>query len=212
MTRRLRWRRPTHECGVATSNISRPSAGWRPHANSAGGYSPAHSRVPRGRTDVSLTKVSTRRRCLPLDNAPAPREDPPRYPRLRHRGCLVTYREPLSEGCPPVTASSVPVPLRVFRLVRTNPPTHSDFRSQRAQKPNAAFSVDECRARGLSVFLLRRDARRALRLPNLRDHLLCEVNLPEGAGQLLHTGPRSHHTLWPFRNVDILSRCTVEAR
>ena len=122
------------------------------------------------------------------------------------------YREPLPDGCPPDAASEVAAPLRVFRLVRTNPPTIHDFRSQRARKPHAAFRVDECRARGLSVFLLRRDARLALRLPNLRGHLLCELHLSVGTGHILHTGPRSHHTLWPFRNFDILSRCAVEAK
>ena len=121
------------------------------------------------------------------------------------------YREPLPQGCPPDTAEEVSTAWRVFRLVRRNPPTDSDFRSQRAEKPSYRFrGVTECQVRGLSVFAARQDAERALRLPNLRGCLLCRVQLEAGAGHIQQTGRPSHHTWWPLAEFDILARCAME--
>ena len=121
------------------------------------------------------------------------------------------YREPLPQGCPPDTAEEVSTAWRVFRLVRRNPPTDSDFRSQRAEKPSYRFrGVTECQVRGLSVFAARQDAERALRLPNLRGCLLCRVQLEAGAGHIQQTGRPSHHTWWPLAEFNILARCAME--
>ena len=46
-------------------------------------------------------------------------------------------------GCSPDIAEEIDEPREVFRLVRTNPPTEFDFRSQREEKPDRAFP-DEC--------------------------------------------------------------------
>ena len=103
-----------------------------------------------------------------------------------------------------------PTKARVL-VVRTSPPTDSDFRSQRAEKPSGRFpGVTECQARGLSVFALRKDAERALRLPNLRGCLLCRVQLEAGAGHIQQTGRPSHHTWWPLAEFNILARCAME--
>ena len=121
------------------------------------------------------------------------------------------YREPLPQGCPPNAAEEISTAWPVFRLVRTNPPTDGDFRSQRAEKPSNRFpGVTECHARGLSVFALRKDAKRALRLPSLRGCLLCRVQLEEGAGHIQQSGRPSHHTWWPLAEFDILARCAME--
>ena len=125
----------------------------------------------------------------------------------------MSYLEPLPEQCPPDTAREILAQLDVFRLVRANPPTIEDFRSQRALKPDATFTVPECQARGLSVFCERRDAvNRALKLPNLRGLLVCRVTLETGAGRIQQTGQPSHHTWWPLAKFDILAHCGVETK
>ena len=123
----------------------------------------------------------------------------------------MSYREPLPQGCPPDAAVEISTAWRVFRLVRTNPPTDSDFRSQRAEKPSRRFrNVTECQARGLSVFTARKDAARALKLPSQRGRLLCRVQLEAGAGHIQQTNRPSHHTWWPLAEFDILARCAME--
>ena len=123
----------------------------------------------------------------------------------------MNYREPLPQGCPPAAAEEVSATWRVFRLVRTNPPADSDFRSQRAEKPSRRFrSVTECQARGLSVFTARKDAARALKLPSQRGRLLCRVQLEADAGHIQQTNRPSHHTWWPLAEFDILARCAME--
>lgn len=122
------------------------------------------------------------------------------------------YREPLPDGCPPDTAEDIVSAREVFRLVRSDPPTDEDFRSQRAEKPCRSFEgITECQARGLFVFAERTDSQRALKLPNLRGRLVCRVGLEAGAGQIQQTGRASHYTWWPLADFDILPRCTVEA-
>lgn len=123
----------------------------------------------------------------------------------------MSYRESLPEGCPPDAAEETAVPREVFRLVRNHPPTLEDFRSQRAEKPNAIFHVTECQARGLSVFAERRDAAdKALKLPRFRGCLVCRVTLQPGAGRIQQTFQPSHHTWWPLAAFDILAHCGVE--
>ena len=62
-------------------------------------------------------------------------------------GCVMSYREPLPENCPPSEAEEITTARVAFRLVRTTPATLDDFRSQRAEKPEAVFHVTECQAR-----------------------------------------------------------------
>ena len=121
------------------------------------------------------------------------------------------YREPLPQGCLPDAAEEISTAWRVFRLVRTNPPTDNDFRSQRAERPSHRFrGVTECQARGLSVFAAPQDAERALKLPGLRGRLLCGVQLEAGAGHMQQTGRPSHHTWWPLADFNVLARCAME--
>lgn len=124
----------------------------------------------------------------------------------------MSYREQLPEGCPPDDSVEISEPWEVFRLVRTRPPTDDDFKSQRAEKPGHVFhGATECEARGLSVHAERGDSERALKLPSLRRRFICRLRLESGAGRILKTRARSHHTWWPLSDYDILSRCTVEA-
>lgn len=122
------------------------------------------------------------------------------------------YREPLPEGCPPDAAEEIVSSRETYRLVRTNPPTEADFLSQRAENPDRTFprTIDECRARGLSVFGERHDAEKALKLPRLSGRAVCRLRLGAGAGQIQKTGGRSHHTWWPLADYDILAGCEVE--
>ena len=123
----------------------------------------------------------------------------------------MSYREPLPEGCPPDAAEEIAAPREVFRLVRSNPATPEDFRSQRKEKPDRIFhGVTECQALGLSVFADRRDAEgNALKLQHLKKRLICRVTLSAGAGRIQQTFQPSHHTWWPLASFDILAHCGV---
>lgn len=97
----------------------------------------------------------------------------------------------------------------MYRLVRTDPPDHTDFRSQRAENPNRHFNVPECIARGVSVFSDQNVAGDLLRLPSQRGKLICELTLDNGAGFILKTGRPSHFTWWPFAEFDIVGNSQV---
>ena len=123
------------------------------------------------------------------------------------------FREPLPKGCPPWEAREITTQQTVFRLVRTDPPTDSDFRSQRAENPNNPFrGVSECRARGLSVYSNIRHAENRLKTPRFRGSLICEVKLDRGAGYISKTGYRAHFTWWPFASFPIVTKCQVVRR
>ena len=119
------------------------------------------------------------------------------------------YRESFPDNCPPDTAAEIDAMCFVYRLVRNNPPTNDDFRSQRAEKPTARFNVSECRARGLSIFADRRVAERLAKKPNLTGSEICQVVLTPGAGRIKQTGGRSHYTWWPYKDYDILANCRL---
>ena len=127
-------------------------------------------------------------------------------------GGNTSYREPLPRGCPPEDAQEIVASRTVFRLVRANPPSEEDFRSHRAERPNARFhNVGECRARGLSVFSERDACARHTKLPSLRGRIVCRVQLMEGAGRIQQWGhDLAHNTWWPFAAYNILANCAVE--
>ena len=113
--------------------------------------------------------------------------------------------------CPPADAVEIVEPRIVYRLVRIDPPSLDDFRSQRAENPGAAFrGVTECQARGVSVFLDIEDVDNRRERPHLSDRLICEVVLDEGAGRILQPNPnKSHCTWWPLADYNILAKCRV---
>ena len=122
------------------------------------------------------------------------------------------YLEPLPEGCPPDEADEITTERLVFRLVRTHPATLDDFRSQRAEKPDAVFKgITECQARGLSVHTERRDCTKLLKLPRLRTMIVATLRLVAPAGRLQKTFQPSHHTWWPLADFDILAHCEMDA-
>jgi hypothetical protein len=122
------------------------------------------------------------------------------------------YRELLPDGCPPIESTEVVDECVVFRLVDSKPPTGDDFRSQRAERPNAIFppGISECIARGISVHTERNDSEKLRRLPRFRRALLCRVRLTAGAGRIQQTFQPSHHTWWPLAALDILAECEIE--
>lgn len=123
------------------------------------------------------------------------------------------FRERLPEGCPPPEAQEIITEQVVFRLVRRDPPTDSDFQSQRAEKLNRRFTgVSECQARGLSVFSDMSEAAKRLKLPALKGRLICQVTLDRESGYILRTGSLGHFTWWPFARFPILSKCQVVRR
>ena len=118
----------------------------------------------------------------------------------------MTYREPLPDNCPPDTAEEIITPRIVYRLVRSNPPSDDDFRSQRAERPDRIFRhITECQARGLSVRNDLDSAMELMRLRSMRGRMLCEVRLRQGTGQIMQTGSDSgHYTWWPLADFHIL--------
>jgi hypothetical protein len=84
-----------------------------------------------------------------------------------------------------------------------------DFLSQRAAKPDAIFRVDECVARGLSVWATQFEAENAKRLPRLRQMMICRVELSAGAGKVMQTFKPDHRTWWPYSAYPILNHCEV---
>ncbi len=119
------------------------------------------------------------------------------------------YREPLPEGCPPDAAEEVTQRRIVYRLVRNNPPTNDDFRSQRAEQLQQHFNVPECQVRGVSVF---GDYAAAVKLSKSRPQRgkqVCRVTLLRGAGRIQKTGSQSHYTWWPLADYDILDNCEM---
>ena len=120
------------------------------------------------------------------------------------------FPEELPGNCPPAAVEEIVGRWDVNYLVRTDPPTADDFRSQRAEKPIHHFR-DECRARGLSVHSDPHDSEQARRLPTLQGRLICRLHLDAGAGELLQTGRPSHHTWWPLASYDVLAVAAVES-
>ena len=120
------------------------------------------------------------------------------------------YRDELPPGCPPEEAKEITTETICYRLVRNDPPTDEDFRSQRTLEPNRDFGVSECRAKGLSVFMQPRDATGAAnRSRNLRGAKVAQLTLNTGSGYIKKIGGRSHHTWWPYKAFDILANCEV---
>ena len=121
---------------------------------------------------------------------------------------MTEYREPLPAQCPQESAEEITAEREVFRVVKADPPTDEDFRSQRATRPEAVFTnVPECLARGVSVFSDRRDGEKLLKLPRMRGGMLAKIRLAPGAGRIQQTFKPSHHTWWPFADFDILAHC-----
>ena len=120
------------------------------------------------------------------------------------------YRETLPDDCPPDAAEEITAPRTVYRLVRHNPPTGSDFRSQREENPDLVLhNVTECQARGLSVFSNRADAERRSRIGRWQGAMVSEVTLNRGAGRIAKTGTRSHYTWWPLADFDVTQNSRV---
>ena len=123
----------------------------------------------------------------------------------------MTYREPLPDECPPDGAEEIDAPRVVYRLVRSNPPTDDDFRSQLAERPDRIFrNITECQARGLSVRTNLDSAMELMGFRTMRGRMLCQVQLDHGAGRIMQTGEDpDHSTWWPLADYDILANCSL---
>ena len=117
------------------------------------------------------------------------------------------FREPLPDECPPDDAEEINGTLILYRLVNDKTVTEGDFDSNRYLFPTMKFRVDECHARGVSVFANQGDIQRILKMRRHREKRICIVELSEGAGYIRPNGRDSHHTWWPFAKYDILGSC-----
>jgi hypothetical protein len=120
----------------------------------------------------------------------------------------ILYRWPSAypPACPPSDAE--PASKRVLRIVATIPPTQADF------VPKAHFQLEseeeKCKAAGLSVYLLLKDAKRTRkRTGAMREYHIAAVELSPPNGVLKHTVrtgiKSSHHTWWVPDGFDICS-------
>lgn len=122
---------------------------------------------------------------------------------------MTEYLEKLPRGCPPDDAREIGAPCTVYRLVEAKPPTSEDFKSLRSLG-NTNDQLDECLARGISVFSDIKDAENQIgAVFKFRSFFVCHVQLGEGAGVIKKTGKRSHHTWWPYANYNILDNCHI---
>ena len=119
------------------------------------------------------------------------------------------FREPLPDECPPDDAEEISDTLIVYRLVKKETPTDRDFASERELRPTHRFSADECHARGVSVFMRRKDLARIMKMRRHREKWICLVVLSQGAGYIQRKGQGSHHTWWPLAEYDILGSSKV---
>ncbi len=107
------------------------------------------------------------------------------------------YREQLPPDCPPLDAAEITEPTKLYRLVKSLPPSADDFQSYRALRPNDDFGKEECKASGLSVYSRRSSAENRRLTPNFREYHICELDLSNGAGKLQRSGG-AHCTWWPY--------------
>ncbi len=93
------------------------------------------------------------------------------------------YKEDLPDQCPPAESQEIRANMHVFRLIETAQPKDNDFLSQRASNPDAVFGVDECIARGVSVWVQQADVARLKKIPKFRNAKVCRVNYTMGPGR-----------------------------
>ena len=107
------------------------------------------------------------------------------------------FFEELPQACPEHDA--IPVDCVVYRLVSASP-NDSDFLSQRALYPDKSFHASECRARSLSVFTDKDDAKAISCLPAHSAKKIAAVQLSLVAGVVKQTGKNSHRSWWRSEN------------
>lgn len=114
-------------------------------------------------------------------------------------------------NCPPADAQETN--RRVYRFVRTNPPTSSDFKSHKELFPTRNFGDEECKACGLSVYTNLDDARLAQRnIPGMAKRLLAQCDLEIQDGRIKATpafSGESHHTWWKPPSLAIENRFSI---
>lgn len=99
----------------------------------------------------------------------------------------------------------------MYRVIAAESPTLSDFESQRSLNPDKHFTnVDECTARGVSLWADLGKCQRLLLFPAFAGKRIAEVKLLANAGSIAQTGQRrSHYSWWRCAAYDPLPHCTV---
>jgi hypothetical protein len=115
-------------------------------------------------------------------------------------------------GCPPDDSAMANGPF--YRLVRNEPPDGSDLLNHHERKLRGGDPCERC---GLSIFQRQSDATELYRFFARKHgnqgtrigHFVAGLALKSEHGKLKPTPrrspPDSHHTWWPFRDVDRLS-------
>ena len=121
------------------------------------------------------------------------------------------FRETLPKGCPPGDALLPEAGAVVYRLVKTNPPSASDFDSWRKKHPGAPLpsGVEECVARAVSTHSDSTRPTGLQKIPKFKKTMLCRITLDGAAGKIKKTGGNAHYSWWPFAAYDILASCEV---
>ena len=113
----------------------------------------------------------------------------------------MNWYEQLPPLCPP--SDAILCSGRFYRIAKGSPANNADFFSQRKLQPDKVFvglGIDECIARSISLFAIKSDAVRRLRLPKFRNACIAEVVLQPKDGVMKKTFADSHYSWW--RSVD----------
>jgi hypothetical protein len=120
--------------------------------------------------------------------------------------CPAGWAEPLPIGCPPARASNTDGE-RLYRLVKSDPPTTEDFQSHR-QLGYPSGNACECTARAISLWASLERSQKMRLLSRFKTHKIARMTLSRGAGALL-PGRHSHLAWWPCAAYDPLANATV---
>lgn len=118
------------------------------------------------------------------------------------------WAEVLPPGCPPEDAYE-PDNLKLYRLVKGNPPTESDFHSAKLINPIRFLrNSDECHARSTSLFGSPEGCERQKKYSPLKNCIVAEIILPRESGLIEPTYGNGHYSWWRSRTFNPVDYCT----
>jgi hypothetical protein len=109
---------------------------------------------------------------------------------------MIDWHEPLPDECPPKDAFT-PNENKFYRLVKTNPPTSSDFHSHRYTQKNKPFpGLSECIVRSVSIWSDPSKCVELKKLPTHKNKFIAELVLKPSDGLVAKTLTDIKHYSW----------------
>jgi hypothetical protein len=114
----------------------------------------------------------------------------------------------MPDGCPPEDATQQSI--LAYYYCYAVPPGDGDFAPLAVQGPTRPYRTpqEECRARGVSLYVDRQDALDLGGVPKFREMILVTLQIAPTDGVVKHTPSRdrqSHHTFWSYENANFRS-------